>query len=355
MTNVSTNLLAVAFLAALASCGATDSAFLGDGTGTSSTQYLYVSSGTCYGGNGVAASNTGIHTIAKYSLSSGAFVGIVADYARLSPGDQVADVINYDDNYLLAAVETGATSRRIDLVAKDGSGIRTFVQNTTAFSAAVRSLFRTSDGGILVSKTTAVERFSSGSVRQLSNATAWMTAPASSCATSTTMIPAAIELPSTGKMLYAHAGVGQARLGMISATGYDSTNTATCLTATSSPVATAYPTAILRHSSGNVVVSYGSATATSNFVYTHDVSESGDTIGAGTQSYSNILYVYQPSKMVEDPTNGDILVANTNAALQTVERFSYNTSTFAMTRATGNSFILNSNFTKCISGLAVGP
>lgn len=306
--------------------------------------YLYIASGACYGG-GVTAS-TGLGIVTKYRLDTGAYEDVIVDYSEFATTDLPADIQNYDDDYLLVLVEnaTTTTSRRVDLIPKRGSRVpEGLTYGGGAFSGILRALSVLSDGSILTSRSGAISRFNSDF--QLTSS-GFISAPTGACATSTTLMADVVEL-SSGKLVFAHAAATpNNKLGLMSSDG------ATCLAAQAAPITTSLPTSLLLHSSGNLIVSYGSTTAGSNVIYSYDINQTANTFTA-YQSYSNSAVVNGPSQMVEDPRNGDIYVANATAAYSNIEKFTYNASSRMMTRAQSYPFIRFSGSTRCVSGMVI--
>lgn len=339
----SARLFSLLLLITLSSC----EAFSKNSTSTTTSSggpYLYIASGASYGGNGVVLS-TASNTIVRYSLT-GAFDRIIYDY-NASPGDQPTQMLDYDANYLLVLVENAGGGRRVDKVAKDGSGVSTFISNAAITGAIVRALIPTYDGGWLVSRTGLIEKFNSARARVLAGAASWITTPAGSCATSTTLIPSMVEGPSS-TIIFAHAAAAQNRLAQISKTGYNAA--ADCISATSAPTATHYPTFILKHSgSGKYFVAYSNTTGPIYQIYSY--SPTAAAIGAGTLVYNDPSVSQGVTAMVELP-DSRILVANGAPSMNTIEEFQYNSSVPSLDRV-GTTFIMPSVYTKSVSSMIV--
>lgn len=343
--------LALLSVGMLASCvpadpKATSSADDSTSGGTSSSQFIYVSTGTKYAGNGVVVS-TASRIVSKYR-TDGSFVCILADFVAEGNGDAPVDMIDYDSTHLLVLLEN-TTGRRVVLLNKDCSQYNsTYVINSTALSATLRSMIKTSDGGFLVSKGTAIEKFNSAKQRVLSGAAAFINAPAGSCATSTTLSPAAAIGPS-GNIFMLHAAASpNNQINIISSTGYVSA--ADCLGVAEGPTANHYPTAILYHSSGKMLVAYANTTGPIHQIYQYDVTAT--TMTNPVVAYNDRFVVQGPVSMAElaDKT---VLVASGASTFNTVEHFSYDTTTGAMTRIGGTPLIQASVYTQGISSIIV--
>jgi hypothetical protein len=260
-------------------------------------------------------------------------------------------IANKDDSHLLVVVEnTGG--RRVDVVNKDGSGISTYLTNTTALNGVMRSLKLLSDGSILVSKSSAIEKFNAARARVTMGTSPYVSAPASPCATSTTLISSVSTL-SNGKILYTHAAATpNNKFGIISSTGYAAAGD--CLASQAAPTTTALPTASLVLPSGNVLVSYGSTTAASNFIYSYDINVSTNAISNVTAAYTDFANVDGPSAMALDPETGDVFVANALNTYNTIERFSYDGTTQLLTKEGSTPYIPANVYTRCVSAMVVG-
>jgi hypothetical protein len=312
------------------------------------TRYLYVASGACYGGG--ATLSTGAGTVVRYNLTSGAS-DVLADYTTVGT-DLPAGIADWDSDNILVTVEI-AGARRIEIVNKRGLGRYTLQSNPVALSAQLRTLTRLSDGGFLVSKSSAIERFNSAGGR--SALAPYINAPAGACATSTTLISATSEL-NNGKLLFAHATASpNNKIGVISANGY--AVAADCLASQAAPVTTSLPSAMVYLSDiGQLLVGYGSAgaTASSNQIWSYPINETTPSFGAGTAAWTNFNVVNGPSAMAYDLTTGYIYVANALSTLNNIEKFTFNASTKVLTRVGTSAAIPPSIYTRCISGMVVG-
>lgn len=309
---------------------------------------LFVASGGCYGG-GVTVS-TGSATVSAYDLTSGNLKRVIVDYNAFSPGDMPVGIVDFDPENLLITIEN-TSGRRIDLVRKDGSSVQTYISNSTALSAVLRSIIMLPDLSLLVSKSSAVEKFAPSKSRILQGANPYINAPAGSCATSTTLISSIGVFPN-GKILYSHAAATpNNKIALISSAGYAVAGD--CLAAQGGPTTVALPTGVLIHSSGKTLVSYGSTTSASNFIYSYDVNSTANTISNALSAFYDPAVVNGPSAMTEDPYTQYIYVANGLSTSNTIERFSLNPNG-TLTRLSSKPFVGNSLYTRCISALKVG-
>ena len=315
--------------------------------GSSGTSVLYVSSGSCYGGG--VTTLTGSATVVAYNLD-GSYNHMVVDYNALSPGDSPVGITEYDAYNLLIVVEN-TSGRRIDLVKKNGSGVSSYLFNSTALSAVLRSIVKLADTSLLVSKTSAIERFSSGKSRVTQSGNPYVNAPAGSCSTSTTMING-ITASSTGKIIYTHAAATpNNRIGVIAAAGYAAA--ADCLSATTAPTTLAMPTDPLLHSSGKILVAYGSTTNASNFIYAYDYTDSTGVLSNATAAYTDSSIINGPSAMAEDTSTGNIYVSSATSTFNTIEKFTFNPTTKLLTRVGTLPFIAPQVFSRCVSDMKV--
>jgi len=333
------------------SCGQTASDQLDPSAASSSgspvSESLYVASGACYGG-GVTTS-TGSGTVVAMDPATGAVKRVVVDYSNYSPGDMPVSISDYDSKRILVTVEN-ASGRRVDLVSKDGSGLSTYLSNSTALSAVLRTAKLLSDGSLLVSKSTMIEKFTPAKARILQGANAFIQSPASTCATAATLITAIETLPN-GKVVFAHsAATPNNKIDLISSTGY--ATSADCLSNQVAPTTLAMPTALLAHSSGQLLAAYGSTTAASNFIYSYPINQTTNSFGTAVAAYNDSgVIVNGPSAMAEDLATGDVFVANALSTLNTIERFSLNTSTGVLTSR--SQHFGPSVYTRCVSAMKV--
>jgi hypothetical protein len=343
LTSIVTRLTLISTLVALSACSGTG--FLLGGS-----RYLYVSSGACYGG-GVITS-TGLGVISRYDPKTGVRTGPGIQYYSQSLNDQPAGIINYNPDYLMVLVENAA-GRRIDLASKYNNGqINVFSQNATILATQLRGLSASADGSFFVSRATAIEKVAANKQRITSSGIIpYINAPAAPCATSTTNMTATVELPG-GKLFYTHgAATPNNRVGLISAAGYIAAPN--CLASQALPITTALPTAAIRHSSGFVLVAYGSTISGSNGIYAYTVDENANTISAPIVAYSNPSVINGPSAMVEDPTTGIVYVANSTSGSESIEAFTVDSNTGVMTRTTNQSLVSTEPYVRCVSGLVV--
>lgn len=316
----------------------------------SGTRYLYVASGACYGGG--VTTNTGLATISRFGLDDGQIHGSTINYYSQSPNDQPVGIINYDSNNLMVLVEN-TNGRRLDLASKFNAGqISVFYQNATTLNGVGRSLSPSSiDGSVFVAKSTAIEKISANKQRLTAGAAAYINAPGGACATSATVMTSAIEL-SGGKLLFSHAAANpNNKIGMISSTGYVAAGD--CLTTQAAPFTTSLPTAMLLHSSGKLLVAYGSTTSASNVIMSYTVDTSGNTISGATTAYSNQSVVIGPSAMTEDRTTGVVYIASATVGAESIEAFTFDSSSGVLTRIGSTPFIPLNQYVRCVSGMVV--
>jgi hypothetical protein len=315
---------------------------------SSSGNYLYVASGACYGG-GVTTSNPS-YTVAKYNLADGSFNSLVVDYNSFSPGDIPMGVVDYNSTEILVLIENPA-GRRIDVVEKAGNNaVSTYLTNSTALNSVMRGMFRLANGCLLVSKTTAIEDFASSKARILQGANPYVSAPAGSCATSTTLISSVAALPN-GKIIYAHAGATpNNKFGVISSTGYASASD--CLGAQTAPNTLALPTSVVVHEDGTTLfVGYGSTTAASNAVYSYTVNPTTGAITNPVAAFTDFTVVNGISAMAEDPSTGNVYVANATNTANTIEQFT--SSNGVLTRVGSAPFIPSTVYSRCVSSMMI--
>jgi hypothetical protein len=333
---------------------------------SSSGLHLYVTTGTCYVGNGLTA-ETPTRTLSKLNLTTGVVDEIIMDYNTVNASDRPQSVIDYDSQNLLVLVENSVSySRRIDLVKKKGgSQFSTYLTDstilTTTAAHVVRDMVRTPDGGILISKSAAAEKLSSSKGRVTVGANAFINAPTGgTCGTTNnTLITAVVALPNS-KYIFAHAAATpNNRVVLVNNTsGYSAA--ADCSSAVAAPATTTFPTAMVyipsatTSNAGYLLVSYSSSTAAQDYIYAYDVNETSGAISGATKAYENSSVLRGISAMAYDSTTGGIFVSNGSTTLANgIERFSFDPTTKTLTRIGTTPFAGTSLYTKCITGMTV--
>ncbi len=341
--------------------------------------YLYVASGACYSGAGntVFTNATSSNLIFRINTATGIRESVVADYSA-SPsqvGDSPASIVNIDSNYFYALVEntTNPGVRRIEKVEKKSQGIRSiFTNNITALSAQLRSLGITGTGDLIINKTTAIEKITTSNVRVLQGANPFINAPASTCATSTTLFSKFVSL-TNGNIVFLHAAAAQNRFGIIASAGYSVL--ADCKSAQLAPNVASYPVAAVYDAvNSKLIVAYaGNATTTDlNSVYAYTINEATSAITSPQKLYDSSNYpstypylLYGVSDMTLDPVTGTIYIATaintaTTVVNYAIEKFTYDPTKIGtannqvLTRVGNVPFYPYGIDTKCISGMFVG-
>lgn len=339
MSALATVVFAAAITFTLAGCEEEEQAAAG-----AAPKYLYVASGACYSGNGVTTftNATSSNLVYRLNLSTGTKERSIADYfaSPANPGDSPVAVVSENSSSLLVLVENTTTVglRRIERVSKTGAASRTtYSGNITALSAQARAMTLLPDGYLLVSKSTAIEKMKDGSNRLLKGANPWVTlsTPASSCTTSATLLSSMARL-NNGGIVFAHAAVGTARIGVIDPLGYAVAGD--CKSAQTSPNASSFPTAMVYDGTNRkLIVAYaGSTTAADiNTIYSYDVDETTSVLSNPQELYDSSLFgstynylLFGVSSMTLDTTNGYLYVATavstaTTAANYKIEKLKY--------------------------------
>ncbi len=328
-------------------------------------RYLYVSSGVCFSGAGntTFTTSTASNLIYRIDLESALRENVLADYntAPAQAGDSPAGLALKNASTVMTMVET-TSGRRIEIVKKDGSDRSPFTSSAFVLSGVLRALVLGTDGAVFLSKSTAIEKMSALAVRQtVGAALPWVSAPAGSCATSTTMITSVALLPS-GKLVFAHAGAAQNRIGVISDTGYSAV--ANCLAATNAPVAAASPTALaLADSNTDLLVAYAGTTTAAgmNAIYTYDIADSTGLITNPTKllDANTGASIFGISAMAYDGGTQHLYVATSNGTSTTItnyniEKFKYDATAKTLNKVGVLPFYPFGFDTKCINGLVVG-
>lgn len=343
-----------------------------------SQRYLYVSAGTCYaGGNTTFTNTTSSNLVYRINLTTGVKESTLADY-NSSPslvGDSPIAIANLDQGSIYVLVDnTAAGSRRIEKLSKRSDSAREiFSNNTSALSAALKNMRSLSNGDLLISKGTAIEKITSANVRITKGASPFISAPAAPCATATTLISKVTALGNEF-VAFLHAGASNNRFGFVKPEGYAVAGD--CSPAQAAPNTAAFPVAVAYDkTNAKLIVAYaGTSTATDiNSIYVYEITETASSvsIGASHKIYDANLYpatypylLYGVSEMVLDPNDNSLYVAtaiNTATAVANfaIEKLSYDPSqigvdnTKVLTRKTARSFYEYGSDTKCISSMII--
>jgi hypothetical protein len=204
-------------------------------------KYLYISSGTTNSGFGVTtfAAQTSGRKVSKLGITSKSLSTVIDLTLPFQGGpsfgiDTGAQSLIDKGTYLLMLTENAVagSDRKVYKIPKSSPyNTEIYSQDPLALTTVAANITRTMqedvDGTLILSRTTAVEKIGTNSVRIPIGGNAWMNAPAAPCATSIAGISAAVVMPpfgtaTSGKIIYAHMGATTAlnRLGVISATGY---------------------------------------------------------------------------------------------------------------------------------------
>lgn len=341
-------------------------------------KYLYVAAGACYSGNGITTftNATSSNLLYRLNLTTGTKDRNIADFfaSPANPGDSPVAVVSENSTSLLVLVENTTTAglRRIERAAKTGGGQRsTYSGNITALSAQVRAMSLLPDGYVLVSKSTAIEKMKDGSNRLLKGANPWvsLSAPASSCTTSATLLSSMARL-NNGAIVFGHAAVGAARVGVVDPLGY--ALAADCKSGLAAPSATSFPTAMVYDGVNRklLVAFAGNSTATDiNTIYSYDADETTSALSNPQKLYDSSLFgstynylLFGVSAMTLDTTNGFLYIATAVSTATTVsnykiEKLKYAPSNIGSNNSAAlswtNTFYDFGNDTKCISSMTI--
>lgn len=326
--------------------------------GSSSDRYLYAVSGGCYVGSATASSAA--KTVIRYNLTTGNIDRTIIDYNSI-PGDTPVAAINSDDNNILVLVEnTGG--RRVEKINKS-TGARTTLATLTGTTTVARDLVALKNGGYLVPRTAAMEKYSTGFARIYSNLTnPWMNTPGGACSVSTGMVSRAVEM-ANGKIIFSNGITNQNRFGILPAIMATQSD---CLQGQVSPViATAFPTAMAYIPDaggvgvGHLLVAYASSTATSNLIGQYSIDETSNAVtpsaATNAAAFSDVSVINGPSAMAYDANSGYVYIANgSTSTLNTIEKFTYSATTKLLTRVGGTSFASETISSRCINSMFIG-
>lgn len=369
--------------------------------------FLYISTGICNSGSGFTAplvSNVG-KTLARLNLSNQNYE-IVKDYGDLSvevAGTYVNGMVDGGDGYIYAAVENSGSigSRRVDKITKTVYGAaRPWYRNSSVLSTVIAGVARAADGGILLGRTVAIERFDSTPTRKMSTPTlAWGEGFANACVGNNTNITGIISLPvltgaSYGKFIYSHQAAGKNDIGIISMNGNTAAtdclankpggsvlvNSATAtlgwgstLSASAAPASMVFvPTPNNGTITGKLLVAYGSsavntvaANGLNNALVIYDVNEptaASATITNGKVLYHDVQYFFGVSSIAYDQATSTLYASSSNSLAvapvgYNIEKFQIDLTTPGATRLTNpdlSSFQAANSFNNCVTGMFLG-
>lgn len=328
-------------------------------------KHLYVSTGACYSGtNTTFTTATAANQTYRLNLTTGQKELSIADYFSLpaNPGDSPVGLVDVDSSNLMILVEN-ASGRRIEKLPKSANPTRTiFSSNTTALSAAVKGIVKTSDGGFLIAKTAGIEKLTSQGVRM---GTPYIgTALGATCGATNANINN-VAVTTSGKIIYTNAAASNNRWGVISPNGYSTA--ADCLAAQAAPDVNAYPVAIqFIPSYSQILIAYAgnSLNANLNSIYVYDFNDSTNVISNATKIYDANTYVaagyllYGISSMVYNPDDRTLFVATaisnaTTVVNYSIEKLNYNPDTKALSRSSSVPFYSYGVDTKCVSSMMI--
>ena len=352
------------------------------GGGSSSSRYLYLTTGACYSGSGITTFNntTSTNKVYRINLSTGAQQEAkIADYtdAKSQTGDTPVGIASADANNIYILVQNATAGlKRIDKIPKENDPLRTQMTNNAAiFTANSKALAKTGNGDLLVSKTSAIERVSGADFSRIPvGANPYVNAPAAPCATSTTLITAMGTL--SNQMIYfAHAAASQNRIGFVKAAGYSAAGD--CTVAQAAPNANAFPTAVAYDQANEILlVAYGNSSAVtadvnSIYAYKLTVTSNSVAIASSHKIYDLTMYpatygfqLYGISAMALDSSTNKLYVSTAITTATTVvnyrvERLTYTpslvgvTNTAVLTKPSASYFLSHGADTKCIADMMV--
>ncbi|MBC7371447.1 MAG: hypothetical protein H7326_07780 [Bdellovibrionaceae bacterium] len=320
---------------------------------SSATRYLYIQSGGCFAPTGLTASNAS-KTISRINLTNGTVDRTIVDYTANLTDTPVAIAPLDADNIYVLIENTGG--RRVEILNKTSGASQNFLVNGTALTGVVRSMNFASDGSIIISKSSAVERFSSSKTRLPNTGTTFMSAPAGTCATSTNAITATA-MTKAGDLMYAHSFSSASANNRIGMTTGSAAAASTCYNGYGSPNIAAFPTAMAYIGSMNhLLVAYSSSTIALNQVMAYTVDETAHTMTqAASAAYSTTSVINGPTAIAYDSATGFVYVANgTTVNANSIEKFTYDPTSQALTRVGTTPFSSATVNHNCINSMFVG-
>lgn len=390
-----------------------------DDTVAAAGKNLYIASGACNSGIGITTygSAASSRMISKVNLASGArsyFLDLSSPYQggnlapETSPQSLIDDPVS-NSVLMLTENAVNAGDRKVFTIPKATSYNMSVYSNdvlalTSTPAHITRALAKDVDGSLLFSKSIAIEKLGTNTLRIPQGANPWVNNPAGLCGTTATLISSMVVLPpyspaTTGKILYAHnvAVTANNRFAVISQDGYsvagncaggaqvagvvhsyapNVTGPAIAFPAVQGVNVTAMVYISTGTGTGKLIAGYSSALATElnnntnqNYaIVMWDVTESSTTAATITNPvilYRDFSIIFGISAMAYDASTGHLYVATASqpgVANQTTAGYGYkvekflldiNTPSLSLVQVNNKPFIDRSSATKCISSMLV--
>lgn len=383
---------------------------------------LYFATGQCNSGSGITTftSMSSSRMVSRVDLSTvPAVATTVLDLSStyqggvFAPETGVQSLVDNDASILMLtenAINTG--DRKVYSIPKVSPyNTSVYISDALALTATTtnieRNLVKDTDGTLLFSKSVAIEKIGTNSLRVPMGANPWINSPAGNCATSNTFISALALMPpytgtTTGKLIFAHQGITAAvnRLGIISNDGYAIAGNCingyqiSAVTHTNapglsgpltfsatgvSPTAMVYIPTPTGPTTGKLIVAYSAASnaavdmnnvTTLNYaIVMWSVSESSTTVAALSSPvvlYRDFTDIFGISALAYDADTTSLYVATASqpgVTNQTTSGYGYKIEKFILDLATpavrlvrpnNTAYVVRSSSTKCISSMVIG-
>lgn len=337
-------------------------------------KHLYVASGACYSGAGITTfSNlSASNMIYRLRIEDGVKDQVLADYNSFPAaiGDTPTAIESWENNKIIALVRNGTSAQRFETIEKNANlNFDLFGTNPTIAAllpTTPKAITRTSDGGLLITRTGFVERIDSSGNRPIAN---WVNSNlGATCGTANSLLTSVAVSPS-GKIVTANAAASpNNRLISVPASGASGT----CLSALAAPDSTTHATAIVMDNiNSKVLVAYGGPTLNPsvNSIFAYDFNDSTGAISNPQKIYDANEYplqysflLYGISAMTLDDGYLFVATAISNSTTVTnyaIEKLKYSgeligvNNTGVLKRVGTEPFYGYGFDTKCISALKV--
>lgn len=340
-------------------------------TTTTQPKYIYGVSGACTSGNAVTTFTTATasNLVFRINTYSGIRDAVLFDYNSLPSGDSPVGIADWSSTHVMVMLES-ASARRLELVEKKHSGARTsFVTSATVLSTALRNMIKTSDGGILLTRSGAVEKVSASGVRigapYVSNNLG------TTCNTANTDYNSVTVTPNSRIILTHRAATPNNRLISVPATGA----AGSCTAAQAAPSTTAWPTHVIHIPTKNKVFAFFANSTTAlnqNVLMSYDYDDATGLFSNAQKIYEANLYpstfnylLYSVSAMAFDSETDTLYISTANSNTATVTNYQIEKFQVDFTKiGTDNNNVLQRSGTipfysygldtKCISQMFVG-
>lgn len=263
-------------------------------------RYLYwASASNCFTGITTPPAHLlGINVVARMPLEGGP-IELVWDYSIEPHGEQEIPVgLDFDDTSKTLLVSVEGPVRRIDFIDVTSKSRLRFIQNSS-FNSQLRSLALFEAGNILISRSAAIELFTSSGNRLTLGANPWVNNPQGACTGSNTQILRVLTTPQ-GHILYVHPHTTATsnKMGAIRKTGYSAATD--CLGSFTYPANFLPSQALFVNDQRLLVTTVGTNPTSHSRIDSVDVTFDDNT---SNYTFSNLTTLLNDPSLIQTPTS----------------------------------------------------